>query len=87
MTLGSIKTPQVKVRTGPAPAAFAVDVVFTSSNWYQWQTIYVEPVIDDGLDGQDFKCFAVQPSLVQGIQGMQSPTHATRIAVVVASFF
>jgi hypothetical protein len=47
-------------------------VTFNETNWYQWQDVYVLPVTGDGFDGQDFKCFAVQPSLVQGIQGMHN---------------
>jgi hypothetical protein len=61
-------------------------VTFNETNWYQWQDVYVLPVTGDGFDGQDFKCFAVQPSLVQGIQGMHNAcTHPQQASAVMST--
>lgn len=73
MATAAIHPMQVKIGLSGASVGFQLNVTFDNTDWFQWKDVYVLPVTNDGVDGQDFKCFAVQPSLVQYIQGMRSP--------------
>ena len=59
-----------QVYLGATGSDLEVTYTFTSENWAEFQGVSVRPIPDDGLDGQDYRVFAAQPSRAQLIQGI-----------------